>query len=69
MKNEIKEVNYGILTEKQENELDIKLDEVFSKVYIFDPQPSYQLKRNEKNEVIAEYENGFEYYLPILEVF
>jgi len=55
--------NYGQLDENQIHELDCKLDEVFEKVYVFDPQPCYQIKTDDEGNTIVEYENGFEHYL------
>lgn len=60
--------NFGKLTDEQEHKLDCMLYEVSDKVYMFDPQPSYQIVRNAAGESIVEFENGLEHYLPILEV-
>jgi len=65
--NHITYVNVGVLTPEEEHNLDIKLSQIFDRVYMLDPQPNYQLTQNEKGETIIECENGFELYVNALE--
>ena len=55
--------NFGKLTKKQQHELDCKLYDISDKVYMFDPQPYYQITENKEGETIATFENGFEHYI------
>jgi len=59
------DINFGIISKEDERKINCECNKIFEKVRSINPQLTYQIKRNDNNEVLLNCKNGFEAYLAL----